>query len=77
MGNFTLVVGFYSVFASIIIGLLWLSYRREQRNKEQKEELRTITDTLAEGLYVIDSKGIIQEINSTACETLGYSKEEM
>ena len=75
--NFTLVVGFYSVFASIIIGLLWLSYRREQRNKEQKEELRTITDTLAEGLYVIDSKGIIQEINSTACEILGYSKEEM
>ena len=75
--NFTLASGLYIIFMMMIVGLLWLSYRKEQDNKEQQEELRTITDTLAEGLYVIDEKGIIQEVNSTACEILGYTKEEM
>ncbi len=75
--DFTVVVGMYAVFAFIIVVLLWLAFKRAQENHEQKEELRTISDTLAEGVYVIDARGIIRELNSTACDILGYSKEEM
>jgi len=50
---------------------------KAQHNLKQKEELRIITDTLAEGIYVIDERGIIQEVNSTACEILGYTKSEL
>ncbi len=65
--DFSVVVGTYAFFAAIIITLLWITLKRAQQNQEQKEELRTITDTLAEGVYVINTKGIIQEINGTAC----------
>jgi len=75
--DFSLVVGIYVFCVLIIIILLWVAYKRAQQNQEQKEELRTITDTLAEGVYVINPLGIIQEVNTTACEILGYTKEEM
>ena len=75
--DFSFVVGIYAFFAMVIIVLLWVAYKRARQNQEQKEELRTITDTLAEGVYVINPLGLIQEVNTTACEILGYSKEEM
>ena len=75
--DFSFVVGVFIFFAAIVIALLWIASKRAQQNQEQKEELRTITDTLAEGVYVINTQGIIQETNNTACEILGYSKEEL
>jgi PAS domain S-box-containing protein len=75
--DFNFVVGVFVFFATIVIVLLWIAFKKAQQNQEQKEELRTITDTLAEGVYVINAKGIIQETNNTACEILGYSKEEL
>ncbi len=75
--DFMLVVGLYGVASLFILILLWIAYQRAQHNLKQKEELRIITDTLAEGVYVIDERGIIQEVNSTACEILGYTKSEL
>lgn len=62
--------------AGIIVLLFWLNYRSLQ-NQSQKEELETIMNTLAEGVYVIDTKGYIVEVNATVSELLGYSREEM
>jgi len=75
--DFSFAVGMYALFAFIILALLWIVTKRAQENLEQKEELRIITDTLAEGVYVMDSRGVIKDVNTTACEILGYSKEEM
>lgn len=60
----------------IIVLLFWLHYRSLQ-NQSQKEELETIMNTLAEGVYVIDTKGCIVEVNATALEVLGYERKEM
>ncbi len=43
----------------------------------EEESLRTINNTLAEGVYVQDVKGKILRVNTSALRMLGYTKEEL
>ncbi|MCU7883212.1 MAG: EAL domain-containing protein [Candidatus Thiodiazotropha sp. (ex Lucinoma annulata)] len=41
------------------------------------QRLRTISDHMAEGMYVMDPSGSILYVNPTACQLLKYSKQEL
>ncbi len=45
--------------------------------QSQKETLEHITDTIGEGLYVMDAEGIITHLNESMADILGYRKEEL
>ena len=46
----------------------WLASRRR---------LRTITEHMGEGLYVMDAQGRIIHVNAAACAILGYGRDEL
>ncbi len=52
---------------------------RSQSNAliREKENLFAITNTLAEGVYVQDVKGVIVWVNSAATHLLGYAEDEL
>ncbi|MDL2321799.1 PAS domain S-box protein [Desulfosarcina sp. OttesenSCG-928-B08] len=56
--------------------VLWLRRRTLALAREQ-DQLVIITDTLAEGVYVINTEGVISRINSAACKMLGYAAEDL
>jgi len=43
----------------------------------ERKRLQTINDTLGEGLYVMDDKGVITHVNRRACELLGYAERDL
>lgn len=64
----------------------WSYFLTEQReelkrlNEElqgQKETLENITDTMGEGLYVMDETGVITHCNESMVRLLGYSRAEL
>ncbi len=46
-------------------------------DKENSEYWKTIIDTMADGLMIVDSKGIILSINDAMANLIGYLKEEL
>jgi PAS domain S-box-containing protein len=61
----------------LVAGLfLRLRLRTELLEKERRS-LKAITDTMADGLYVMDDRGIVTLINPAACRMLGYAQEEL
>jgi PAS domain S-box-containing protein len=74
---------FWIVFALALtwgIVIFFLMYKAERKNIQilsHKEQLQTLINTLSEGVYVMNRKGIITEVNATACMLLGYKHEEM
>ncbi|MCU7904369.1 MAG: EAL domain-containing protein [Candidatus Thiodiazotropha sp. (ex Epidulcina cf. delphinae)] len=44
---------------------------------QSNQRLRTITDHMAEGMYVMDEAGKALYVNPTACQTLKYSEQEL
>lgn len=53
---------------------LW--HLRQARTREA-ERLRTITDTIADGIYVLDQEGRVTMVNPAFAEILGYSSNEV
>jgi len=51
--------------------------RLRQRQTREAERLRTITDTIADGIYVLDGVGRITMVNPAFSEILGYSAKEV
>lgn len=68
-----------SHFSAFLLGGLFLLmagfalYRWLQSN----QRLRTISDHMAEGMYVMDPSGSILYVNPTACQLLKYSKQDL
>lgn len=44
---------------------------------DSTQRLRTITDNMAEGMYVMDEAGKIIYVNPTACEILDFAEQEL
>jgi PAS domain S-box-containing protein len=73
-----MVVWFYlSLKASTIL-------KEEKKRKvvedillESEKRFRTMFELSPAGIILIDEKGLIIEVNSSFCETLGYSREEL
>ena len=66
-------MGFIGIIATLLLGL----HRKATALELEQHNSKTITDTLAEGVYVTDQAGVIQRINSTACRMLGFDPDEM
>ncbi|MEA1990478.1 MAG: PAS domain-containing protein, partial [Pseudomonadota bacterium] len=62
----------------LLIGLgLVLMLRSLRRNKRQAQYLKSINDTISEGLYVTDQYGNITVANDAAQKILGYSGKQL
>ncbi|WP_054701815.1 PAS domain S-box protein [Desulfosarcina cetonica] len=61
------------LIATLVMGLRrrTAALVREQRN------LQVMTDTLAQGVYVMDVQGVILRINPAACRMLGYAADDL
>lgn len=62
---------------AVIALLFYALLRNNIIQKEDKNFLKLIGDSMGEGLYVIDKEGAIRDINKTACELLGYERDEL
>jgi PAS domain S-box-containing protein len=51
--------------------------RLEEALRRGEEKLRTLFDSATDGLFIVDMEGYIIDVNKTAHERLGYTKEEM
>ena len=61
---------------SILVLIICLKRKTDSLN-EERANLVTITDTLSEGVYAMDTNGIITEINPSGLNILGYDKNEV
>lgn len=67
----------YSLLLLVAAGLFRrLRLRTDSLHRERKN-LKAITDTMDDGLYVQDAAGVITLVNPAACETLGFSPGEL
>ena len=62
-----------SIFMTILGWLLWRAQREAKLRGEQQKRMQIITDTVGDGLYVLNDSGYIEFINPTALQLLGYS----
>jgi len=61
-------------------GLFWLTLRLLNSHatvRLEKQHLQTVTDTIADGLYVLDLQGYILQINPAFTDILGYHEDEI
>lgn len=75
-----LIPWFLSTIAAgyiFIIFLLVILRTKSKEISEQKNWFLDVTDSLGEGLYVIDTNANIIYINPMACKILGYTKDEL
>jgi diguanylate cyclase (GGDEF)-like protein/PAS domain S-box-containing protein len=49
----------------------------EKRLRESEEKFRNLIDQAADSIFLFDKNGLIIDINPTACEWIGYKKEEL
>jgi two-component system, cell cycle sensor histidine kinase and response regulator CckA len=54
-----------------------LRQREEAALRKSEERYRTLTEQAADALFVHDESGQILEVNRRACESLGFSREEL
>ncbi|WP_051678439.1 ATP-binding protein [Thiomicrospira pelophila] len=66
----TLTTGLFGLFV-----ILWL--RRKTQHQQERQFLKTIYDTMGEGLYVLDQYGAISHINRKGMQMLGYTEAEL
>ncbi len=68
-----------SHFVAFLLGvmLLTMTMLALRRWLDSNQRLRTISDHMAEGMYVMDPAGVVIYVNPTACEMLGYREQEV
>jgi PAS domain S-box-containing protein len=54
-----------------------LRHREEEALRKSEQRYRTLTEQAADAFFVHDETGRILEVNRRACESLGYSREEL
>ncbi|MDH5446153.1 MAG: PAS domain S-box protein [Gammaproteobacteria bacterium] len=59
------------------IELRLASRKQSEARKKSEQRLRSILDTEADAFFLHDIKGKLIDVNQKACESLGYSKEEL
>ncbi len=66
------------IFGMIILIIMTIIiYRKTKKLEDEQKWFKSITDSLGEGLYVMDSNARINYINPIACKILGYKEEEI
>ena len=57
-----------------------LARRVEERTAEladSEKRFRLLVEHAADGIFIVDSQGFYRDVNSSGCELLGYSREEV
>ena len=72
-----ILYGFAVLAISLLTGLVLLSVRSARRMENSKARLQSLFDTLADGVVVIDSSGIIESVNPAIEKIFGYSADEL
>ena len=74
------IIGFYPV-ATMLISLLFLDYEEQRRDQttlaESEARYRTMLEQAADAVFVRDEAGWILDANRKACQSLGYTREEL
>ncbi|MBI2241929.1 MAG: response regulator [Magnetospirillum gryphiswaldense] len=69
------------VLATVMLGIACVLFARLKRSssalEHERASLKAITDTMADGLFVMDNQGLIVLANPAACAMLGYREDEM
>ncbi|MFA6021955.1 MAG: histidine kinase dimerization/phospho-acceptor domain-containing protein, partial [Rhodospirillales bacterium] len=67
--------------ATLMLAAACVLFGRLQRSstalEHERASLKAITDTMADGLFVMDNHGLIVLANPAACAVLGYQEHEM
>ncbi|MBI5164422.1 MAG: response regulator [Magnetospirillum sp.] len=67
--------------ATLLLAGAYLLFLRLQKSRNalerEQRNLRAVTDTMADGLFVMDQRGLITLANPAACRLLGYTQAEM
>jgi PAS domain S-box-containing protein len=74
------IIGFYPV-ATMLISLLFLDYEKQRRDRttlaESEAWYRTMLEQAADAVFMRDETGRILDANRKACQSLGYTREEL
>ncbi len=54
-----------------------IKLRTEKTLRESEERFRTLVDQASDAIFVHDVNGKLLDVNQSACESLGYSREEL
>jgi diguanylate cyclase (GGDEF)-like protein/PAS domain S-box-containing protein len=63
--------------AAVLGGLLFRHSRMKRALKERERGLRDLVDQAADAFFIHDSNGKMVDCNRAACESLGYTREEL
>ncbi len=69
-----------AVMMGLLLAVGWLSYSlmwHYKKEQDSKNQLREITSTLGEGVYVLDGDGRVTFVNPEAERLLGWSRAEL
>jgi PAS domain S-box-containing protein len=74
------IIGFYPV-ATMLMGLLFQDYEKQRRDQmaltESEARFRTMMEQAADAVFVRGESGRILDANRKACQSLGYTREEL
>ena len=68
-----------AVFSAVLLLLFFLAWRVMRGRMDlsrQSERLQAITDTIADGIYVMDAQGRITQVNPAFVEIIGFTPDE-
>ena len=66
-----------AIMASAFGGLFFGHRRAERDLRGREQQLRNLVNNAADAFFIHDEKGKIVDCNRTACESLGYTREEL
>lgn len=75
--HFKYLLIFVIVVFTLILLAIQIIKRKSKALEEEKAWFSRISDSLGDGLYVMNNDSLIEYINPKACDILGYSKEEL
>ncbi len=79
-GNYLHERMYWAFLEVTFFALLFVLFRLHKKRlllQQEKTDLVTIYDSLAEGICVLDSNGVVLRVNSVVEKLLGYRQEEM
>jgi diguanylate cyclase (GGDEF)-like protein/PAS domain S-box-containing protein len=75
--DFYLGLGIVTLFLGAFAWFTWGLLRSRGRLRREKRQLQIITDTIGDGLYVMNGQGVIERVNPTFGKLLGYCPDEV
>lgn len=78
-GHGSIYLILFILLLTIIFQMFDISERKEheQQLEQSEAKFRSIFNSVNDAIYITDLKGNFLEVNNVACDTLGYSKDEL